>query len=297
MPSAEAKIEDSARNSVGRINFDDHPASIPSCRTAEGFRLTLPAQVILPWPDNDQALSVVRNLRCRISAITKVGNVELGTAVDNGIYHPAKPHSNESASFDWAGGLESLAFYEKLRNGGVAFFQLDVQGEHCYGLAVKNEKWRFTTEPYTFHDNLQLRLPAETWSQMLENLKVAANIHLAVPLPAEPPTGWNKVWGHVLDARSGIRQGGSSGLKACASAVREALTEWQKIEKEDLGGWQPPSLQQRQTMALRERIDFLRWIVREIAHLGPHGTATVWTRDEVMLLYANLCALLAARRP
>lgn len=299
MPQAQATIEDGSRNYAGYVEFDDHPTAIPCRRVADGFRLTLPARVVLPWPKNDQRTSVVRGLRCRISALVEGGGqVELGEAADVcGIYTPAKPQSEAQASLEWTAGLDALAYYEKLRNGGPPFFYLDVWGEHCYALSVQNETWRITTEPFTFHASLQLRLPAEVWSKMLEELGVVADIYFAIPVPTQPPSGWEAVWGHVLDARNGMRQGGSSGLKACATAVREALSQWQQIERENLGGWTPPSLQARQAMTLRERIDFLRWVVREVAHLGPHGTAGEWSRDEVLLLYSNLCALLAARRP
>ncbi len=121
---------------------------------------------------------------------------------------------------------------------------------------------------------------------------------IEVPLPSSPPTPWDAVWKAVIEATTAFETGGETGWKGCANAVRLALDEWRKIEREDMGpGWTPPSREDLEKRSTRERIDNIRWNLRHYANLAPHTGAEQWSRDDAVLMLATLSALLAIRRP
>jgi len=174
---------------LGAIEFDDNPYHLPCQRAAKGFRLTVPAEVVLPgWTGPKDLRGVVRRLYCRLMAIHPGGNLlELGEARSPRVFTPSPEGRRTPADLSWSGGLSVLAAFEEIRKGGPALLEMQVQGEHFHTVPLHDDPAPLSaTEPTVFAARAGLRYPAETWSKMLEALGVVADIHLSVPLPTEP---------------------------------------------------------------------------------------------------------------
>jgi hypothetical protein len=69
-------------------------------------------------------------------------------------------------------------------------------------------------------------------------------------------------------------------------------------EREDIGpGWKNPEKADRESRTARQRLDAIRWHLREFAHLAAHSGAEHWSREDAVLLLSSVSALLALRRP
>lgn len=165
----------------------------------------------------------------------------------------------------------------------------------------KYESFWFLTEPQRLYSRtgyIQVTYPRELWVDMLRRLGVAENVLVEVPLPPVPSDPWNGVWQALIDARNAFEQGGSTGWQATVTAVRHALALWHDIENEDQGpGWKTPSQPDRELRTKQQRLDALRWHLRQVAHLAPHSRAEEWTRDDALLMLTTLSTLLAERKP
>jgi hypothetical protein len=282
----------------GTFVFDE-PAQLEARRTGDGFSLVIPGTLVLHFPDRGKPCPMVSNLRCVVSAVDRPGTVtDLGVALDPSHYLGAIPESTSKVRLEWRGPLAAMALYERIRDGRPAMLRFQLTGELCFVLDVNGFTSRFRSEPIWIggHGTKDVTYKPEAWKKVLDDLGVAQVILLEVPLPASPPTGWDKLWKHVRDAVDSFEQGGTTGWKNCVASLREAMTEWQKVEPENLGNFQP-RVTDRNTWTLRQRIDSLRWLVREVAHLGPHKPADEWTRDEALLVLSTLAALIAVRKP
>ena len=62
-------------------------------------------------------------------------------------------------------------------------------------------------------------------------------------------------------------------------------------------GWTRPNGDDLRNRTTRQRLDNIRWYLREYSHLAPHSGAEEFTRDNAILMLSTLSALLVVRRP
>lgn len=193
----------------------------------------------------------------------------------------------------------ALACYEKFRNGARPRFRVTVLAELCY-LVPQLTGWRVRTEPQQVSGDVEITYPTDVWVRMVRGLGVSLSVLLEVPLPGRPAKSWDAVWQALAEGITAFERGGETGWKGCGTAVRLALDEWRNIdgEREDMGpGWTPPSRDDREARTRRQRLDNIRWHLREYAHLAAHTGAEHWTRDDAVLMLSTCAALLALRNP
>lgn len=223
--------------------------------------------------------------------------MELGIIKDERWYTGGKSES-EKLVLVWSGLISALTTFEKIRDGKSPKLKIKLHGEVCWLLPYNDGNNRVRTEPYSIARDVHITYPTEVWIKMLRGLQVAENILVEIPLPNSPPAPWDEVWNALVEARNAFEQGGSTGWKSCANAVRLALENWQKIEKEDMGpGWKSPTVQERENRTKRQRFDNLRWHLLQCAHLAPHSSADEWSRDDALLMISTLSTLLVEREP
>lgn len=281
---------------VGQIIFNDAPAQLIANRTATGFNLTIPATIELEHASSSAPCPMLSNLWGTISVDMESGaEMELGIIKDDWWYIGGK---SESAKLVWSGLISALTKYEIIRDGKSPILKIKLHGETCWLLPNIDKTYLIRSGPYNFSDKVQITYPQEVWIKMLRGLQVAENILVEIPLPNSPPAPWDEVWNALIEARNAFEQGGSTGWKSCANAVRLALENWQKIEKEDTGpGWKSPTVQERENRTKRQRFDNLRWHLLQCAHLAPHSSADEWSRDDALLMISTLSTLLVEREP
>lgn len=280
---------------VGEILFDEAPSQFIGSRTASGFRLKIPASINLSQNTGEAPLPMVSNLRAVIFVNKDPQTeVQVGLAEDSAWYFGG---GNPQINLIWTDAMSTLAYIEKCRDGQRPQLKLELRAEGCWLLQHQNQD-RIRTAPYYIGGKVTLTYPKEVWVKMLRDMKFSENVLLEVPLPSTPPTQWDKVWSALVEARSALEQGGATGWKSCVSAVRLALEEWRSIEKEEMGpGGTTPSTNDLKSRSKQQRYDSLRWHLIQCAHLGPHSSAEDWSRDDAMVLFATLSALLAVRKP
>lgn len=297
MPDRTIDIRSRATYGVGTWKFDEAPEHLHAYRTAEGCVISLPTKVELWWPDKEQPCPLVTNLRAELR-LSMTGNVlPLGIATSREILSPGYPKSERDVTLEWRVPLAVLAAIERRRDGERVAFSINVSCELCF-LLHYNERFTVRSEPETFGGQVDVVYRKEAWIGMLRELGAAANVLVEFPLSSAPPAPWEGVWKALNDAREHFERGGSTGWKGCATAVRYALEQWQKIEKEDMGpGWTSPKPLEREARTKQQRLDNVRWHLLQLAHLSVHTDADIWSRDEALLQLAALAALLAVRKP
>jgi hypothetical protein len=276
---------------VGTVTFD--PTKLTATRSGDAVRMGLPITIELKWTEPPAPRPLLSDLRCTIH-ILRPGNdpLELGMAFDEEHYMPAKGGSqNIRGNLFWRVSYATLALIEKIREGKPPTFRIDLSASICDLLPTKNGWRELRTAPKTVTGMTHIGYSLEAWTAMRRSVNISQHVLLDIPFPTTAPPGWENVWKHVMDAVASFEQGGYVAWKNCVTSVREALTEWAKLEAPNLG---PQAPQQR---TLPERVDHVRKQLRNLANLGPHGHAENWTRDDALLVLATLCALLARRHP
>ena len=150
------------------------------------------------------------------------------------------------------------------------------------------------------YGQVEITYPTEVWMRAIRDVGASHTILLDVPFSHSPPEPWDAVWRSVAEAATALEQGGETGRRAAIVAVRQAFDAWRTIEgeQEDLGpGWKPPKKEEREARTARQRVDAIRWHLRDYAHLAAHSEAKQWSREDAMLLVSSISALLAIRRP
>lgn len=286
---------------VGDVTFKQDLPQLVASRTAAGFNLIIPASITLELAESSQPCPMLSNLRGVISSDGTSGTpMELGTARDDSWYTGAVPKWSGDAHLTWSGNVSALLWFEKLRDTRPPRFKIELHGEVCWLLSPSDRKSdsRTRTEPQPLSGSVEIAYPTEVWVRMLRQLGIAENVLVEIPLPSSPPAPWDEVWSALLEARDAFERGGTTGWKGCVSAIRLALEKWQAIEKENMGpGWTSPKREDREARSKRQRLDNLRWHLLQRAHLAPHSGADDWSREDAILAFATLSALLAVRKP
>jgi hypothetical protein len=285
---------------IGSINLDETLEYSSINRIASGFNLLLPIVIDINLVPQDAPLPILSNIRGVIYApLPSNQKVEVGRLTTTEISYQSTYETK--SHLRWIGTFADLAFYEKLRAGGIVQFDIELSGELSFLIPGAHPQHMLRTEPHRLFDHkgsTTVVYQRERWIKLVQNLGIAQNILVEIPVPGRVPQSWEAIWKGLSDAREALDQGGSTAWKACGTGVRLALEAWHTIEKEDLGpGWKPPTMQERKDRTKEQRLDNLRWHLYEIAHLSAHTPAEEWARDDAILLIATCSALLAKRNP
>lgn len=304
------RIKINRDRSEGSITFDENPQHLHARRTADGFKLSIPVKIGFYTFVEGEPQPMLSNLHGTVLAggpnsptmeIGRVYSDDWFTAYSRQKDEPETIRERD-ASLTWQGSLTELATFERMREGNVPQIDIDLRGEFCYLLPGAHRYYGVRTEPQRFFlrdgGNVRVSYPREVWNKMLQNLGVAENVLVEVPLPGNPSGDWDPVWRALVDARNYFEQGGSTGWKGCVASVRLALEKWRDVEVEDPGpGFVRPSVADREARTKKQRLDQLRWDLLQMAHQGAHTHTEMWTRDDALLMLAMLSALLAERAP
>lgn len=292
-------VQDESRRRIGAITFDQSPDRLIAQRTAAGFELAFPITVSLELRATSDPQPLVTDLSARITAINDQQNgLLLGRGRQDGWFAGAIPSSNTPTNLVWAAPLAALAAYEKFRDVQRPRFRMAVLGQLSFLIPSLGRRVR--TEPQQVYGEVEITYPTEVWIKAVRDVGVSQAIFLEVPLPSSPPKPWDAVWKSVAEAATAFERGGETGRKGAILAVRQALDDWRKIdgEQEDVGpGWKQPDQRDREARTARQRLDAIRWHLREYAHLAAHSGAEHWSREDAVLLLASMSALLALRNP
>jgi hypothetical protein len=277
---------------VGSVVLTQPEQGFASTRTANGFRIQIPAVVSLWSPSGSGLPLILENLRVVFLHDEDGKQTEVGVAAYSATLSSPRREIAISLSWDWT--LDGFAFYEHLRSGRQATFRLIASGDIRYVL-VEQSSSQTGREPCsvarTFFQPGNVSYSQMIWTKMMRDLNLRDSVLVEIPIQSDPPTGWEPVWDALRDARDWFDRGGSTGWKGTAISVRLALEEWRKIEAEDKGPTEPRQRSKSQ------RTDNIRWELMQLANFSAHTKADGWNRDDALLLLSSVCALLAVRKP
>lgn len=294
-----------AGRTVGRIKFEESHEALRRSgarRTANGFWITIPASLTLDWQRDTGWQPLVSNLRVDVYPDDNSG-IEIGTAQDVNSYRPSDPRlEDKHLELELRASLDALQLFEKRRNGGPAKLWIRCFGEVCpvfYPDSSRNQLPILRGVPErSYIGDTHVTYPQDTWATLMDGIGMAGNVLVEMPLRKDFPDNWKAIYSALEEAKRNFARGGDDGWKGCVTAVRLALEKWQAVEQEDQGpGWQAPKQPDREARTKRQRIDAIRWHLLQLAHLSPHSHADEWTRDDALLAFATLAALLAKRDP
>jgi hypothetical protein len=286
------EVKDANGVSVGKITFDEAPRQLSSHRTAAGFELQLPMTVQLKLNSALDPCPMLSNISAVITAVNEAGKeVTLTRAQHYGWVIGAVKESSTPAAMIWSDSLSALIAYERFRDGRRPRFKIALDAELCKLVPPSLGGARRRTEPFTVQGTAEVSYPSDVWVKLVRDLAISNPILIEVPLPSSPPSPWDGVWRAIGEATMAFERGGETGWKGCISAVRLALDRWREVEAEDVG---PSDLKKRTT---KQRLDNIRWHLREYTHLAPHSGAEEFTRDDALLMLSTLSALLVVRKP
>jgi hypothetical protein len=293
------EVRDENRVTVGSITFDKAPRNLSAYRSAGEFQVSFPMTVSLELANRLDPCPMLSSIYAVVVAKKDTGNAAMiGRARQEAWFTGLVKKSSTESALVWSDTLAALVAYERFRDAKPPTFSLSVNAELCYLLPPAISGRRTRTEPFPIHGQVELTYPNEIWVRMLRDLRVSHPVLVEVPLPSSPPGPWDEVWRAVGEATTAFERGGETGWKGCGGAVRLALEQWRKIEEEDMGpGWQHPKREDLELRTSRQRIDNIRWHLRQYANLAPHTGAEQWSRDDALLMLSTLSSLLVLRRP
>lgn len=290
------EIKNHHSEKVAEIRFDDDPMNLNAARTANGFKLLLPAKLSLVLVEQEEPRPLISGLRGfvfasdRSSVAMEIGEVEHDSWHSGGWARKPGWADATDIFIAWRGSLTELAMFEKLREGRKPEFQIQLRGELCYLLASEHPRYQVRTHPQLIYGDMVVSYPKETWVRELRKIGVLENVLVEVPLPISPPAPWDRVWQNLITAREAFEQGGSTGWNGCVLAVRQALEKWKDIEGEETGSADPKD------RSKPERFNNLRLALHRCTHAWVHDRDQC-TRDDALLMLSTLSALLAERKP
>lgn len=297
------EVSDASGGKVGSITLEQAPKQLTAHRTAVGFELHLPMIVQLKLASALDPCPLLSNISAVITAVNDDGKeLTVGRALHYGWAIGAIPQSSTESKLTWTDTRTAMAAYERFREGRRPRFRIALQAElsklvpPSFGGGPRKR-----TEPFAVHGNAEVSYPTEVWVRLVRDLGISHPVLIEVPLPASPPSPpspWDAVWQSVGEAEASFERGGKTGWKGCISAVRLALDHWRKIEAEDMGpGWKQPDISDLKKRTTDQRLDNIRWHLREFSHLAAHSGAEEFTRDDALLMLSTLSALLLVRKP
>jgi hypothetical protein len=270
---------------VGHVRLIQPKPGLSAVRTAHGFRVQIPGRITFSPPSNSGLPLSLENLRLTMYWSDAANQVEIGVAHCDSIF--TTPMRDAPIQFSWDWTLSAFGHYEQLRAGREPKFRLLVCGDIRY-LFVPADGKRNGREPCSvakrFHEWGEVSYSQRVWTSFMRDLNLRDSILVEIPLPSDPPTGWEPVWSALRNARDSFDNGGATGWKNAAISVRLALEEWQRLEKEDQGpGWQRPDRADLESRTKLQRIDNIRWHLIQLAHHAAHTKAEEWSRDDALL--------------
>jgi hypothetical protein len=152
----EVEIHGNSDRREGLITFVETPTHLQAQRTAGGFKILLPVKIGFYSVLEEEPMPMLSNLRGTIL----VGDSSDGSKTEIGqIYSdswftgyrrrkddPSRIHSGDD-SLIWQGALAEMAAFEKIRDGNVPQFYIELHGEFCYLLYGPHSAYGVRTEP------------------------------------------------------------------------------------------------------------------------------------------------------
>lgn len=268
---------------VGYVRFLDQ---LGARRIAAGFELNLGIEVTLRPRTGQNRFPMLTGLRAILTEPRQ--SLEIGRPESDQIYTGILWDAR--SALRWSGGLAALSEYEKLRDGGKTAFRVVLLGEVTF---LREEgALKPDSVPQTFQGFETIEYSTETWARALQTIGVSDIVVVQVPLPVDPPSGWEEVWKELSYAKAALERGGTTAWRDGALAVQRALEEWRKIEPENIAHTKP--LKNR---SKAERFDELRVHLKNFADMPVHTGVESWSRDDVVLMVTMLAGLIAARNP
>jgi hypothetical protein len=287
---------------VGTIEFHESSSALGNRgarRTAEGFTMILPARVTLNWEPDSHRQPHLSALRVHVYYDPN-SSTDLGVAFDRSTYMAADPRGEHDLELEWRGAPDVLARIEKLRSGTGPKLRLVCFAEACW---VYFQERGGTSDmirgaPDRVYGVSRVAYPIEAWVEHMNAIGAIGNVLVDMPVPANCPPGWNDIFDGLDEARRNLARGGEDGWKSCVVAVRLAFEKWRALEPESFGiGWPAANQQQRMQWSKEERAEAMRYQAYQYAHLSAHSHAQRWRREDAILAFTTLAALLAARHP
>lgn len=289
-----------ASQDVGTLDFEESNEALKRLgarRTASGFVFWPPAALKLKRQTGDWQ-PMVSNVRADIFYDDNKG-FQLGVGRDDTFYVPGVREYEQdlTLALAWYGTDEILQIIDKRRNGGPAKLWIKCTGEICVVPSDPSQNV-LRSSPEQFHRDFKVEYSADAWTSLMENVATVGAVLVEVPVRNDLPPAWDSIYTALKEAKRHIARGGDDGWKACVATVRTALEEWRKIETEDQGpGWHAPTPTDRAARSKAQRRDGLRWHLLQYAHLAHHSPSDHWERNDAILAFATLSALLAERDP
>lgn len=284
---------------VGNIVLDENTDRLGVRRTASGAEIEFPLVIRLALKLTDDPQPLLTDVDAYITGVSEHRTMfPLGRGRCTGWFLGGIPSSNIATTLVWEAPLAALAAYEKFRDVERPRFRFALHAQLAFLLPASGHQVR--TGPHQVYGEVEVTYPTEVWIKTMRNAGVSQAVFLEVPLPVSPPGPWDAVWRSIAEAAVAFERGGETGRKGAILAIRQALDEWRSIEgeKEDLGpGWKPQGREDREKRTVRQRLDALRYSLREYANLAAHSEATGWSREDAVLLLSTMSALLAIRKP
>lgn len=300
---------------VGAITLP-HVTKLQATKAIDGLMLRIPAEIEIRKHDRIAGHPMVSGVRAAVSCFGEhVGRME-----DARSFIPGA-----NWDLDWVLRLSPpvIRELERRRNGNALTFTIDVEAQSCAvrHVAIFDKKSderddlveRFTPrtengrpaicpvqgEPLQSRTGtLEFTCNPQVWSDMLTATGFGENVFVEIPLPQNPGPPWDEVWRALRNARDQLNRGGHNAWKGIINECRTALEKWRDIEEPDLGpGLPQPNQQDRANRSWDQRLDQLRWHLHHLTHVGVHGHADDYDRQEAVLVLATLAGLLAVRNP
>jgi hypothetical protein len=284
-----------AHTHVGAIQFRQEPPTAQ--RTANGFLINLPITIRLRPTPVKGLIPMLSGLRGTLLVPDdKRGLFEIGRFRSDALYHGARDDHQFPATVEWHGALSSLAEFEQRRASKPPAWQVRIAGEIYLLSSVPNHARQLGDVPDTFHGQETLNIPSEIWTTLLQQLGVLDLVLVHIPLPEPTPGPMTPVWSALQQARDDFAAGGAAGWRSCGIHLRQALTDWDIVQKLDTG----KGITDKSKLTKDQRLDTLRYHLREFTHIAGHpepAIAKTWTRDDALLALSATCALLNAKKP
>ncbi len=284
---------------VGTISFGANLDRLGVRKTASGAEIEFPVVINLGWNSTADPQPLLTDVHAQITGVSEQRTMfPLGRGRCIGWFVGGIPSASIGTNLVWEAPLTALAAYEKSRDVEPPRFRFAVLAELAFLLTASGHQVR--TGPHQVYGEVEVTYSRDVWIRAMRNAAVSQAVFLEVPLPSSPPNPWDAVWRSIAEAAVAFERGGETGRKGAILAIRQALDEWRNIEgeKEDLGpGWKPASREDREARTLRQRLDALRYHLRDYANLAAHSEAAEFSREDAVLLLSTISALLAIRKP
>jgi hypothetical protein len=263
-------------------------------RTPAGFIVGIPAKLQFLPKGRAPGIAHVARIRVQLQLDDGYGT-EIGLALDDRI-HAGSEHGNElKTDIELRGTYEALEALEAYRSGQPPKLTIQAWVEGFFAIDVPDFEVAFQSKPEVTYGTTQVTYPRDGWNKILDLLG-KRNVLVEIPTSQKVGGQWHEIYKGLTEASQAFDRGGEDGWKASVVASRLALEKWRIFEEPTFGpGWKAPTQTERESWTGMQRMEAVRYWLLQVAHLGPHTFADVWTREDALLVLATLSTLLSVR--